>query len=109
MTAAQIVLALLVVVAGIHVTRLLHDAVPSTVRAGVASGVGALSWIAFLPFALVFGVVSKHRGVHAAGWMITAATVLAGLADPDQSRPPQATRSEPAPVVTAAAVLEPVS
>ncbi len=78
-TIAQVVLALLVVAASIHVTHLLHDAVPSTIRTGVASGVGAISWIAFLPFALVFGLVSKHSGVHTAGWMITAATVLAGL------------------------------
>jgi hypothetical protein len=34
--------------------------------------------MAFLPFALVFGLVSKHIGVHTAGWMITAVTVLAG-------------------------------
>ena len=34
--------------------------------------------MAFLPFALVFGLVSKQIGVHAAGWMITAVTVLAG-------------------------------
>jgi hypothetical protein len=61
------------------VTRLLHDAVPSTIRSGVASGVGAVSWMAFLPFALGFGLVSKHIGVHTAGWMITAATVLAGV------------------------------
>jgi MFS family permease len=77
-TIAQVVLALLVVAASIHVTRLLHDAVPSTIRSGVASGVGAVSWMAFLPFALVFGLVSKHIGVHTAGWMITAVTVLAG-------------------------------
>jgi predicted MFS family arabinose efflux permease len=78
-TIAQVVLALLVVAASIHVTRLLHDAVPSTIRSGVASGVGAVSWMAFLPFALGFGLVSKHIGVHTAGWMITAATVLAGV------------------------------
>lgn len=78
-TAAQVVLALLVVAAGIHVTRLLHDAVPSTIRSGVASGVSAVSWMAFLPFALVFGLVSKQIGVHTAGWMITAVTVLAGV------------------------------
>jgi hypothetical protein len=67
-----------VVAASIFLTRLLHDAVPSAIRSGVASGVGAFSWIAFLPCALVFGVVTKHVGVHSAGWMITAATVLAG-------------------------------
>jgi hypothetical protein len=33
----------------------LHDAVPSTIRAGVASGVGTLTWLTFLPFALLFG------------------------------------------------------
>jgi hypothetical protein len=45
-TIAQVVLALLIVLESIRVTWLLHDAVPSTVRSGVASGVGALSWIA---------------------------------------------------------------
>jgi MFS family permease len=72
---AQVVLALLIVLASIHVTRLLHDAVTSTVRSGVASGVGALSWIAFLPTALIFGIVSKQTGVHTASWMIVGATV----------------------------------
>ncbi len=76
--AAQTVLALLVVAASIHASQLLHDAVPSTIRSGVASGVGAVSWIAFLPFALGFGAVSKADGVHTAAWMIVAATVLAG-------------------------------
>jgi hypothetical protein len=76
---AQITLALVMVLASIHVTRLLHDAVPSTVRTGVASGVSALSWIAFLPFALVFGVVSRDHGVRPASWMIIVVTVLAGI------------------------------
>jgi MFS family permease len=78
-TIAQVVLAVLVVLASIHVTRLLHDSVPSTIRSGVASGVSAVSWMVFLPVALAFGVVSTHHGVHTAGWMLTAATVLAGL------------------------------
>ncbi|HEX6760463.1 MAG TPA: MFS transporter [Propionibacteriaceae bacterium] len=76
---AQVVLALLIVLASIHVTRLLNDAVTSTVRSGVASGVGALSWIAFLPSALVFGIVSKQTDVHTASWMIVAATVGVGI------------------------------
>lgn len=75
---AQVVLALLLVMASIHATHRLHDAVPSTIRSGVASGAGALSWIAFLPFALVLGVVSKNSGMQAAGWMIVPTTVLAG-------------------------------
>ena len=64
-TIAQVMLALLIVVASIHVTRLLHDAVPSTIRSGVASGVSAISWMVFLPIALVFGVVSTRvRRTH---------------------------------------------
>jgi predicted MFS family arabinose efflux permease len=78
-TIAQVVLALLTMLASIHVTQVLHDVVPSTIRTGVASGVGALSWIAFLPFALLFGLVSNDHGVHSAGWILTATTVLAGL------------------------------
>jgi hypothetical protein len=77
-TVAQIVLVLLMVAASIHVTRLLHDAVPSGIRAGVASGVGAVSWIVFLPFAVGFGFVSQQYGVHAAGWLVVAAMALAG-------------------------------
>jgi MFS family permease len=76
---AQVVLALLTMLASIHVTQVLHDAVPSTVRTGVASGIGALSWIAFLPLAIVFGLVTDDHGVHNAGWLLTATTVLAGL------------------------------
>jgi predicted MFS family arabinose efflux permease len=76
---AQVVLAALLAVASIHVTHRLHDAVPSSVRSGVASGVGAISWLAFLPFALGAGVVTDRYGVDTTGWMITAITVLAGL------------------------------
>ena len=79
-TIAFLVLALLVVIAGIDLSRLLHDAVPSTVRSGVASGVGAVSWIAFVPFALAFGGVSKGEGVHTAGWLLTGAIALAAIA-----------------------------
>jgi MFS family permease len=76
--AAQVVLVLVIMVATIHVTRLLHDSVPSAIRTGVASGVSAISWIAFLPFALAAGVVSREHGIQATGWMITVVTVLAG-------------------------------
>lgn len=76
---AQVVLALLIVAVSILLTRLLHDAVPSAIRSGVASGVGTFTWITFLPFALAFGLVSKYSGVHTAGWMITAAALLAGV------------------------------
>jgi MFS family permease len=76
---AQVALAMLIVMASIHVTRLLHDAVPSTIRTGVASGVSAISWIIFVPFAVVFGLINKYASVHTAAWMIVVATVLIGL------------------------------
>ncbi len=77
--AAQVLLVLVAVALSIHVARRLHDAVPSTVRAGVASGTSALAWITFLPIALVFGWVSREVGVGTAAWMITGAVVLVGV------------------------------
>jgi hypothetical protein len=106
-TIAQVVLALLTMLVSIHVTQVLHDAVPSNVRTGVASGVGALSWIVFLPFALLFGLVSDTYGVHIAGWLLTATAVVAGLLLARVAlaeRPAEAVAgdavSEPAPVMT---------
>jgi len=78
-TAAQLVLAVLALMLGILLTARLHDAVPSAVRSGVASGVSTFSWIAFLPFALLFGYVSNQAGVYTAGWLIVAATAVAGV------------------------------
>lgn len=76
-TVAQATLAVLIVIVSIHVTRLLHDAIPTTIRTGVASGAGAISWIVFLPIALAFGMVTTQHGVHTAGWMLTVLTTLA--------------------------------
>jgi MFS family permease len=78
-TAAQIVAALLLVAIGIHASKLLHDAIPSTVRAGVASGVSSLSWLVFLPFSLVFGLVSNVHGVFRAAALLVALAVLVGV------------------------------
>jgi predicted MFS family arabinose efflux permease len=79
-TVAQFAVALVVVTMSIYVSRVLHDAVPSAIRSGVVSGVGALSWITFLPFSLAFGEVSKNYGVDTAAWMITGVAVLAAAA-----------------------------
>jgi hypothetical protein len=79
-TAAQITLALLAGLAGIHVSAVLHDAVPSAIRSSVASGVSSLSWLVILPVALGFGALSNAHGVGAAGWMFVVATAgAAGL------------------------------
>lgn len=75
----QVLLTLLVVAVSIPVTRRLHDAVPSAIRAGVASGVGTLTWLTFVPFALGFGVVTDRAGVDQAAWLLVAIAVLAGV------------------------------
>jgi MFS family permease len=74
---AQVVLVLVLVAVSIPVTGRLHDAVPSTIRAGVASGVGTLTWLTFLPFAFAFGAVSDRSGVHDGGWLIVVVAVFA--------------------------------
>ena len=76
---SQVLLTLVVVAVSIPVMRRLHDAVPSTVRAGVASGVGTLTWLAFVPFALVIGFVSDRVGVRDAGWLFVAVAVFSGV------------------------------
>jgi MFS family permease len=77
--AAQTLLALLLAIISIRAGKLLHDAVPSNIRAGVSSGVGTISWVLFLPFSLAFGWFAHTHGVRQAGWFLTAAALLAGL------------------------------
>jgi predicted MFS family arabinose efflux permease len=78
-TAAQVALCLLLMAITVHVSQLLHDAVPSTVRAGVASGVSTFSWLVFLPFSLAFGLVSNAVGVHAAALLLAGVAVLVAV------------------------------
>ncbi|MFC4946279.1 hypothetical protein [Pseudonocardia sp. GCM10023141] len=62
-TAVQALLALLTVAAGIHVSQLLHDAV-RPIRAGVTSGTGTLTWLAFLPLTAVRVRQRAQRRAH---------------------------------------------
>ena len=73
----QIALTVIVVAVSIPVMRRLHDAVPSTIRAGVASGVGTLTWLAFVPFALAFGAVSESVGLDRGALLFVAVAVAA--------------------------------
>jgi MFS family permease len=75
---AQVVLALALAIIGIHASRLLHDAVPSAIRAGVSSGGGTLTWLLFMPFSLVFGWVARENGVSRSGFMLAGAVVVVG-------------------------------
>ncbi len=73
---AQVVLALVLAIISIHASRLLHDAVPSSVRAGVSSGGGTLTWVLFLPFSLLFGWVAAENGINWSGFMLAGAVVV---------------------------------
>jgi hypothetical protein len=96
--AAQVVLALLLAIISIRAGKMLHDGVPSNVRAGVSSGVGTLSWVLFLPFSLAFGWFARAHGVQQASWFLTAAALLVALlliAPSLRPRPKPATVSAP--------------
>jgi MFS family permease len=79
LVAAQVVLALVLAIMGIHASRLLHDAVPSSIRAGVSSGAGTLTWVLFLPFSLVFGWTARENGVFWSGFMLAGAAVVVAV------------------------------
>jgi MFS family permease len=76
---AQVVLALVLAIVGIHASRLLHDAVPSSIRAGVSSGAGTITWVLFVPFSLVFGWAARENGVHWSGFLLAGAVVVVSV------------------------------
>ena len=78
--AAEIALLGLLAIIGIHLSRLLHELVPSGQRSGVSSAIGTMSWLTFLPCSLLFGALSAGTGIRAAGWIITGLVTVAGLA-----------------------------
>lgn len=80
LVAAQVCLAAALVLAEVRVNQVLHDAVPSHLRTGVASGVSTMSWILFVPLAIGFGWLAHHHGIHAGGWVLSAiALILSAL------------------------------
>jgi MFS family permease len=96
--AAQAALALSLAIIGIRAGRMLHDGVPSNVRAGVSSGVGTLSWMLFLPFSLVLGSFARDHGVQSSGWFLAAAALVVGLllaASEIRRRPPPGATTAP--------------
>jgi hypothetical protein len=103
---AQTALALLVAIVGIHAGLLLHDSVPSTIRAGVSSGVGTLSWVLFVPFSLVFGWLARGQGVRWAGWVLVGVVALLAIFLAASTRVPRRALAEAAAAETAAAEPE---
>lgn len=107
---AQTVLALVLTVVGIHAGRLLHDQVPSSIRAGVSSGASTFSWVLFLPFSLVFGWVARELGIRRAGWALVVVVVLLAALLAWSVRARRATPvqvEEPAAAATRASTAEP--
>jgi MFS family permease len=63
---AQIATIFGVTVLNIALTRYLHDAMPSTVRAGASSVVSTIGYGVFVPTALAFGLFSRGHGIFQA-------------------------------------------
>ena len=63
---AQVATIFGVTVLNIALTRYLHDAMPSTIRAGVSSVVSTVGYGVFVPAALAFGLFSRGHGIFAA-------------------------------------------
>jgi hypothetical protein len=63
---AQVATIFGVTVLNIALTRYLHDAMPSTVRAGASSVVSTIGYGAFVPTALGFGGYSRSHGIFSA-------------------------------------------
>ena len=67
---AQITTIFGVTVLNIVLARSLHDAMPSTIRAGVSSVVSTIGYGLFVPTALAFGLFSHGHGIFAASVFI---------------------------------------
>lgn len=80
---AQFVALTAVISLGIYYLRDLHDGLTSEIRNGAASAVGTLGRLLIVPFALVFGLVSRDYTIFQAAWMLVAAaagmTVLVAI------------------------------
>jgi hypothetical protein len=63
---AQVATIFGITILNIVLTRCLHDAMPSTIRAGVSSVVSTIGYGAFVPTALAFGLFSRGHGISAA-------------------------------------------
>ena len=69
---AQVATIFGVTVLNIALTRSLHDAMPSTIRAGASSVVSTIGYGAFVPAALAFGMLSRGHGIFAASVLVVA-------------------------------------
>jgi MFS family permease len=77
---AQVATIFGVTVLNIVLTRYLHDAMPSTVRAGASSVVSTIGYGVFVPAALAFGILSRGHGIFAASALVVAPLAVMCLA-----------------------------
>jgi MFS family permease len=77
---AQVATIFGVTVLNIALTRYLHDAMPSTVRAGASSVVSTIGYGVFVPTALAFGILSRRHGIFDASVFVVVPLALMCLA-----------------------------
>jgi predicted MFS family arabinose efflux permease len=74
---AQVLAIIGIIVLNIALTRYLHDAMPSQIRAGASSVVSTIGYAVFIPAALGFGLVSRAHGIfEASGFVVGALAVM---------------------------------
>jgi hypothetical protein len=77
---AQVATILGVTVMNIVLTRYLHDAMPSAIRAGASSVVSTIGYGVFVPTALAFGLFSRGHGIFAASVFVVVPLAVVCLA-----------------------------
>ncbi|MGD0374851.1 MAG: MFS transporter [Streptosporangiaceae bacterium] len=77
---AQVAAIIGITVLNIALTRYLHDAMPSNIRAGASSVVSTIGYGAFVPTALGFGLLSRAHGIFQASVFVAGALAVMALA-----------------------------
>lgn len=77
--ASQFVVNTCAVVISVVFTAMLHDGVSSHIRAGVASATSSIGRLCIIPAALIFGYLSEHSSVFAAGYLFLGLAVAISL------------------------------
>lgn len=77
---AQVLLGTCLVALGVILSQKLHDELPSKLRAGSVSIIGALTRMVIIPFAILFTSISQYRDVFAASYLLLALACIAIIA-----------------------------
>ncbi len=73
---AQVAAIIGIMVLNIALTRYLHDAMPSNIRAGASSVVSTIGYGVFIPTALGFGLLSRAHGIFEASVFVAGALAV---------------------------------